>query len=155
MAATLAAARGAAGTNAPGGNLHHTPGEVACVSLFAVCAVFVLLSASKAPPERQEVVESVEERAAASQCGAAGSSAPGGALAQTLGEVLRASLGAFGAVLVRLPEWSNPFQNLDHFALEGCSKPGQGGRLQCAPGRPCLDPRQGPLALTFGCVRRF
>ena len=102
MAATLAAARGAAGTNAPGGNLHHTPGEVACVSLFAVCAVFVLLSASKAPPERQEVVESVEERAAASQCGAAGSSAPGGALAQTLGEVLRASLGAFGAVLVGL-----------------------------------------------------
>ena len=76
------------------------------------------------------MVESVEERAAASQCGTAGSSAPGGALAQTLGEVLRASLGAFGTVLVGLPEWSNPFQNLDHFALEGCSKPGQGGRLQ-------------------------
>ena len=48
------------------------------------------------------MVESVEERAAASQCGAAGTSAPGSALAQTLGEVLRASLGAFGAVLVRL-----------------------------------------------------
>jgi len=155
VAATLAAARGAAGTNAPGGNLHHTPGEVACVSLFAVCAVFVLLSASKAPPHGQEGVQSGEERAAASQCGATGSSAPGGALAQTLGEVLRAPLGAFGAVLVRLPEWSNPVQNLDHFVLEGCSKPGQGCRLQRAQGRPRLDPRQGPLALTVGCVRRF
>ena len=95
------------------------------------------------------------ERAASSQCGAAGSSALVAALVKTLGEVLRASLGAFGAVLVRLSEWSNPFQNLDHFALEGCSKPGQGCRLQRAQGRPRLDPRQGPLALTVGCVRRF
>ena len=101
------------------------------------------------------MVESVEERAAASQCGAAGTSAPGSALAQTLGEVLRASLGAFGAVLMGLPEWSNPVQDLDNFALEGCSKPGRGGRLQRAPGRPRPNPRQGPLALTVGCVRRF
>ena len=43
VAVTLAAARGAAGTNAPGGNLHHTPGEVACVLVFSVCAVLVLL----------------------------------------------------------------------------------------------------------------
>ena len=41
------------------------------------------------------------ERAASSQYGAAGSNALVAALAQTLGEVLRASLGAFSAVLVR------------------------------------------------------
>ena len=42
------------------------------------------------------------ERAASSQCGAAGSSALVAALVKTLGEVLRASLGAFSAVLVGL-----------------------------------------------------
>jgi len=44
----------------------------------------------------------VVERAASSQCGAAGSSALVAALAQTLGKVLSDSLGAFRAVLVRL-----------------------------------------------------
>jgi len=43
VAATLAAARGAAGTNAPVSDLDHTPGEVVCISLFSVCAVVVLL----------------------------------------------------------------------------------------------------------------
>ena len=47
MAATLAASRGAAGTNAPGGNLHHTPGEVACVSLFSIIFVKLLLKGRK------------------------------------------------------------------------------------------------------------
>ena len=102
MSATLEAARGAAGTNAPVADFDHTPGEVVCISLFSVCAVFVLLSAFKAPPDGQKLEESVGERAASSQCRASGSSALVATLAQTLGEVPRVSLGAFCAVLVGL-----------------------------------------------------
>ena len=45
----LAAAHRAADTNAPGGHLNHTPGEGACVSHVAACAVLVPPAPSKAP----------------------------------------------------------------------------------------------------------
>ena len=43
VAVTLAAARGAAGTNTPVADFNHNPGEVVLVSLFSVRAVFMLL----------------------------------------------------------------------------------------------------------------
>ena len=47
----LAAAHRAADTNAPGGHLNHTPGEGACVSHVAACAVLRPPAPSEAPPD--------------------------------------------------------------------------------------------------------
>jgi len=94
----LAAAHRAADTNAPGGRLNQTPGEGACVSHVAACAVLRPPAPSEAPPDVLVPAKGQADRAAAWAHGAAGTRAPGGRLTYTLGEVARALPGAFGGV---------------------------------------------------------
>jgi len=87
----------AADTNAPSGHLNQTPGEGARVSLVAACAVLGPPS-SKAPSSVLVPAKGQADWAVAWVHGAAGTRAPGGHLALTLGEVDRASPCAFGGV---------------------------------------------------------
>jgi len=73
----LAAAHRAADTNAPGGHLNHTPGEGACVSHVAACAVLGPPAPSKAPHNLGVPAKGRADQAAAWAHGAAGTRAPG------------------------------------------------------------------------------
>ena len=94
----LAAAHRAADTNAPGGGLNQTPGEGACVSHVAACAVLRPPAPSEAPPDVLVPAKGQADRAAAWAHGAAGTRALSGGLTYTLGEVACAPPGAFGGV---------------------------------------------------------
>jgi len=94
-AALRLAAHRAADTNAPGGHLNKTPGEG--VSLVPACAILGPPS-PKAPPSVLVPAKGQADWAAAWVHGAAGTRAPGGHLALTLGEVDHTSSGAFGGV---------------------------------------------------------
>ena len=78
----LAAAHRAADTNAPGGRLNQTPGEGACVSHVAACAVLRPPAHSEAPPDVLVPAKGQADRAAAWAHGAVGTRAPGGRLTE-------------------------------------------------------------------------
>ena len=94
----LAAAHRAADTNAPGGRLNQTPGEGACVSFIAACAVLRPPAPSITPPDMLVPAKGQADRAVAWAHGVTGTRAPGGCLTYTLGEMARALPGAFGGV---------------------------------------------------------
>jgi len=96
-AALRLAAHRAADTNAPDGHLNQTLSEGARVSLVAACAVLGLPS-PKAPRSVLVPTKGQTDWAAAWAHGAAGTRAPGGHLALTLGKVDCTSPGAFGGV---------------------------------------------------------
>jgi len=73
----LAAAHRAVDTNAPGGDLNHTPGEGVCVSHVAACAVLRLPAPSKAPHNLGAPAKGRADQAAAWAHEAASTRAPG------------------------------------------------------------------------------
>jgi len=73
----LAAAHRAADTNAHVCHLNYTPGECACVSHVAACAVLGPPAPSKAPHDLRVPTKGRTDRAEAWAHGAAGTRAPG------------------------------------------------------------------------------
>ena len=85
-----------ADTNAPGGHLNQTPGEGACVSHVAACAVLRPPAPPKAPHHVRVPAKDRTDRAEAWAHGAAVTRSPSDNLTKILGEVARAPPGAFG-----------------------------------------------------------
>ena len=94
----LAAAHCAADTNAPGDHLNQTPGEGACVSHVAACAVLRLSAPSEVPPNVLVPSKGQAARVTVWSHGEAGTRGPSDCLTYTLGEVARALPGAVAGV---------------------------------------------------------
>jgi len=150
-AAPRLAAHRAAHTNAPGGHLNQTPGEGACVSLVAACAVL-----GPSSPKAPCACACKRPGWLGCRVGSRGGRHQGTRWPPRI-DTRRGGPRITWCIWRRVgaPPISQAPPLFKHFTTQGSSERARGGWHQPASWQPRSDPRRALLALTFGSLCCF